>query len=181
MAVTYQTPIAASGFSFLLKFSTDRTPPINWRVYRNGVKIKDYTSNSTSDELLVFAPPDEGVAVEVLDLSAAIAAPAFPGHITLNWLAFSDAAKYRIDEYVSGSWISRQTITTKGEAVFQWLTRFLENQTTHTFRVVPIGDDDNEGATALTFTVPMVRQDVVPDVDYSYSAGTTKVTISDAA
>lgn len=180
MAVTAGIPIRLDIMSWEVPFTSDRTAPIDIRICINGAVVNQYTLNGTQDTVRVQCLPDEGIALEILDHEDAVLSPAFPGRLTLNWTAVGSAKRYRVEEYVSSSWIERQTLIATGETAFSWETRWLENQTTHQFRVIPITAGGTEG-TALAFSALMVRNDVVPDVTYTYSAGTGKVTIAAAA
>jgi hypothetical protein len=66
-----------------------------------------------------------------------------------------------------------------GRRYFTWLTRVLEDQAQHQFRVTPVGSNGNAGA-AKNFAVLMTRIPDPPSVSYSYDAGTGAVTIAAA-
>jgi len=179
MAITAGIPIRLDISSWEVPFTTDRTPPVDIRVCVNGAVVNQYTLDGTADSVRVQCQPGEGIALEILDSEAAILSPAFPGRLTLNWTAVTSAKSYRVEEYVAAVWTERETITARGETAFSWETRWLENQTTFQFRVIPITAGGTEG-TALTYSALMVRADEVPDVTYTYAAGTGKVTIAAA-
>lgn len=119
----------------------------------------------------------EQLVVEVLDAADERPEAAFPGRLTLGWYRVADAAKYRIDEYIGGNWTQRASIDDTGIGYYQWKTRFLEDSQTHQFRIVPVGNNGNDGD-ALAFSVLMVRHPDPPSASFSYSSATGTVTIS---
>ena len=100
----------------------------------------------------------------------------YPGRLKLQWYPVSGTAYYRVDEYVSAAWteVSRQKHDLN--AIYTFKTRFLEDVTTHTFRIIGIGVDGNE-STAVELIAFLIRYPDVPDVSFTYSAATGKVTI----
>ena len=122
--------------------------------------------------------PGEAVVIDVFDASTDEPDAAYPGRLLLGWWPSDDVDYYRIDEYYSAAWTERVRINDNGEGFFTWLTRFLEDVTSHQFRIVPVGTDGNEG-TATALTSLMVRHPDPPDVSYAYSSGTTKLTITE--
>jgi hypothetical protein len=62
---------------------------------------------------------------------------------------------------------------------FAWESRFLEDSASHRFRVVPVGQNGNEG-TSREFLVLMVRIPDPPEVTYTYN-GTPANTVTIAA
>ena len=80
---------------------------------------------------------------------------------------------------MESEWTERARVRHRETAYMQWMTRWLEDETSHQFRVVPVGTNGNEG-TARTLTCLMVRNPTPPDVDYAYSNSTNKVTVSEA-
>ena len=111
--------------------------------------------------------------------SGAAPADAYPAKLTIQWYQVSGTDYYRIDESVSGSWLERVRVTDTGEWAYRWTTRWLEDVTTHTFRVLAIGTDGNV-STAASVVAFLIRYPDVPDVTYTYASGTAKVTIAAA-
>lgn len=180
MAITSYTIAPIDLTTIKISFVSDATPPIPFRVYVGGVLVSSWTAPTTAGEINLTIPPGDAPFVEVLDKACANPSIAYPGRITLQWTTVTSAARYRIDEYVATVWTERATLTDNGEGSFSWVSRWLEDVTTHQFRVVPISSAANEG-TPITQTVLMVRHPDPPSVTYTYNgAGTPTVTIAAA-
>jgi len=117
--------------------------------------------------------------VRILDEPAGGENPGYPVRAFLLWWPVDGASAYVVEEDVGG-WVERAKLVDKGQGVFSWESRVLEDDATHDFRVRPIGTDANEGSNT-ELSLHMVRHPNGPVVEYAYSSGTGKVTISDAA
>lgn len=177
MAVTYNAPTRLDAISLLVSGTSDQTTPIPIRIYVDGVKVAEYSSATQDFSRIITVPAGESATVEVLDKENAVPSPAFSGRITLNWLAVSSAVRYRIEEYVSLSWIERATLTASGRTSFKWRTRLLDDGSTGQFRVTPFDAYGNE-ATPLTYSFLCVRTPDVPNAVMTYSNTTHKITIT---
>lgn len=180
MAITSYSVSPVDLTTIKMGFVSSLTPPIPFRVYSGGALIASWSAPTTAGEILLTIPPGDAPFVEVLDVACANPKVAYPGRITLQWTAVSGAARYRIDEYVASVWTERSTLADNGEGSFSWVSRWLEDVTTHQFRIVPISSAANEG-TPITQTVLMVRHPNPPDVEYTYDGAVDQtVTISAA-
>src|SRR3954453_10679367 len=94
MAVTFNPPQQVSRTSWRLSWSSDRDPPVNYRIYRDGVLIAT-TQNRTFD---VTSPVDGLGAplIEVIDDPDQSPGEVFPDHVELFWRGAAGAAKYEI-------------------------------------------------------------------------------------
>jgi hypothetical protein len=156
----------------LAEWSSDLGGTPTFYVYINAVLVE-----TTTRTFLYFdVGPGEQVQVEVLD-AVGTPARAFPGRILASWNAVADAAKYKVEENVATVWTRRAEILDRGEGYFEWQSRYLEDATTHQFRVTTIGSDGNEGP-VHPVTIKMVRNPDPPSITYSYSSVSGKVTIS---
>ena len=148
------------------------TPP--YAIYRDGAKI-----GATRETAWVFAlAPGERPVIEVLEDSAE-APPARPGRFLLTWHRVSGAERYRIEEKVSGTWTFRREVRDEGLEYLTYRTRWLEDDTTHEFRVMAIDAAGNQG-TALALSGLMIRYPDPPPVSYSYDDQAGEVTVSAA-
>jgi hypothetical protein len=179
MSVTYDAIIQVDDFNVSVQGHSDVTAPVTLRMFQNGIKVGEYESLDGYFAFTVNIMPGDSDSFEVLDKSCSIPALAFPGRATLNWRAKTDANKYRIEEYVSAAWTERITINSNGSGSYVWTSRYLEDVTTHQFRIIPIDASGNDG-TALTFSMYLARVPDVPLVTYTYDSGTGKVTIAAA-
>ena len=119
--------------------------------------------------------------IEILDDPDATPSAVYPGRVLLTWHpdpANADIENWRVDEYVDGDWTERIT-TPATQWGQEWTSRYLEDNSTHRFRVVPLGANSIEGV-AREFSVLMVRLPDLPDVTYSYDDGTGAVTATAA-
>ena len=89
------------------------------------------------------------------------------------------AYKYlKFEESVSAVWTLRKQVEVNGSGYYTFTTRFLEDETTHSFRVTPVGENENSG-TAASMTIFMVRNPDAADVTWTYDGSTPKtVTIA---
>jgi len=173
MAVTYSNPAAVRG-GVRLTWQSDAEDP-TFYVYRDGVLIA-----TTKQRSMMFSgQAGEQVVVEVLDDADGIPVAAYPGRVWLRWKPSTDTAKYRVEEYVGAAWTARASILHDGRLRYTFRTRYLEDSTTHLFRVVPVGENGNDG-TPKTWSVLCIRHPDVPDASYSYASGTGLVTITAA-
>lgn len=180
MTVTYQDPVRIDATAFLLRFSSDVAVPVPFRVYVDRLLVREWDSTSQSAEYVLTVGANQTPFIEVLDKACDIPQLAFPGKVTLHWLREGTAVEYRIEELVSAVWTDRGSLFDNGEPSYTWDTRWLEDVTTHQFRVIAIDAAGNEG-TATTYSVQMVRHPDPPNVTYAYNgSGTPTVTITEA-
>lgn len=172
-------PQQIDDFAFLLIAATNRELPASIRLVREGVVAQTFETIDGTAEFLISVPPGDHPFLEILDDDRAAPSPAFPGRLTLHWLAVAGVSSYRIEEYVSSVWTTRDTVTANGQRSFTWLSRWLEDGQTHQFRITPIDAAGNAG-TALTLSAKMVRHPDAPAVAYSHTTATTKLTIAAA-
>ncbi len=177
MVVTYQKTLRVDRVSWRQPFTSDITPPVPFRVFIGGVLVSQFVSTDGNGNYRLNS--DQGsVFIEVLDKDCSIPEIAFPGRITIGWRSVVGAVEYKVEEFVSAVFVLRKTVEDDGVGAFTFLSRFLEDVTTHLFQVVPVDAAGNLG-TPLSFSVLMVRHPDVPNVGYSYDgAGPKTVTIS---
>lgn len=172
MTVTLNAPQYISEELVRLTWTSDETTP-TFYIYRDGELIETTQSYETT----VVIEEGESPIFEVLDSDLVSPVSGYPGQHEICWWAATSAEKYRIDEYVDSAWVQRDEVIDEGQPFFSWTTRPLEDVTTHTFRVVPVGANGNDG-TAQTYSIYMVRYPDPPEVSMTYSAVTRKVTIA---
>ena len=117
--------------------------------------------------------------VDVFDSASDAPEYVSSGRTALCWWPAEGAGSYRVEEYVASAWVQRASIADGGAGFFSWLSRVLEDVTTHEFRVVAIDSAGNDGA-STSFSVLMVRHPDVPGVSYSYDSDTNKVAVAAA-
>ena len=176
VSVTYLDPQRIDEMAYLIRFTSDQPTPVMFRVFDEGVLSQTIESEDGTGSFIKHVSPGETPFLEVIDREDQRPSLAFPSRMTLNWFAVEQAESYRIDRYVSGSWVV-QTSIAAGPPSFTWQTPVLEDVTQHTFRIVPIDSAGNDG-TELELTAYMVRVPDVPSVTLTYSSGTQKVTVS---
>ncbi|MCW8129630.1 MAG: hypothetical protein KIS92_04520 [Planctomycetota bacterium] len=181
--VTFGETIQLGENAYRVTWSSDlgSPPPDGYRVYRNGV----LAGAGTLEEMDFTLEPGESLVIEVLDEADQEPATAFPNRMTLGWKPVAATREYRVEEYVGGSWIARKAVPEDGSPYYRWESRPLEDDTTHQFRVIPVGTNGNDGS-ALSFSALMVRYPDPPIADadlagrFSYDPDAQEVTISDA-
>lgn len=189
MTLTMHNPVrlgdapasGSGGGVYRFAWSSDQDEPTFW-VYRAGKLIQK--SKATSIELTLKA--GESAVLFVSEGEPAQLPTQWPGVASLHWDAASGTDYYLVEEYVSSSWVERARVRDRSvlnggseRNRFSWTSRTLEDVTSHQFRVTAVGTNGNS-STATSLTVLMVRKPDVPDVTFSYSNDTDKVTISAA-
>ena len=174
MAVTIISTVRAGANYWRIAWSSDEPDP-TFYIYQDGQLVA--TTKLTTWTFLV--PGGEEPVIEILDSSTELPQTAFSGRLTLAWERSADTDYYLIEEYVDASWSEVARVPDIGVYYYSWQTRFLEDVTTHQFRITPIGTNGNSGA-VKSFSVLMVHNPAEPDVSYSYDSGTAKITISEA-
>ena len=173
MAVTMAEPQRLDRGAWRFSWSSDLPDP-TFRVTCNGQLLD--TTAATS--LVLHAEAGETLLVEVRD-DEGDPAEAWPSRFTLVWYRVDGAAAYRVDELVGASWIQRAQVADDGRTSFRWRTRPLEDCAVHHFRIVPLGENGNEGS-ALALSLFMVHHPDPPQVSYAYNASNRKVTLTEA-
>jgi len=172
MVVTLGTPVQLFAGYWRLTFTSGLSDP-TFYVYVHGEL--EVTTKDTSIEL--FVDPDESPVIDVLDDANQAAGTVFPGRLKLTWFGITTADFYLIEEFVSAVWTERGRIFEDKRGYYSWRTRWLEDVTTHQFRVTATGLTGNSD-TPATLTALMVRHPDVPNVTTVYSSGTGKVTFT---
>ena len=175
MTVSIVRQIPAGVGAFRVEWSSDLGGTPTFYIYQDGQLIR--TTESTS--MIFRAPSGESLMIEILDSATETPQTAFPGRLTLSWEASTAVNYYLVEEYVASVWTERARVPDTNAYYFSWRTRYLEDVTTHQFRVTPIGTNGNTGA-RRTFSCLMVRHPDAPSVAYSYASGTGMVTVSAA-
>lgn len=188
MSVTYAAPLQLAANTWRLTWSSSLGVPgvafAGYRIFKNGVQVGEET---TAEQLDVTLQAGESLVIEVLDDADEEPSTGFPGRITLGWGPVEPASsirEYKVQEYVSAVWTTRKLVTEDGSPFYRFESRYLEDDTTHQFRVIPVGVNGNDG-TALSFSALMVRHPDQPIADsaldsrFTYNGAVPKtVTIS---
>lgn len=141
-------------------------------IWRDG-QLMDVT---TAEEYIFQVPAGEQLNLEVYDDESQKPVSAFPGKVVIGWYSVANTSRYIVQEYVGGEWLTRKTVNHTSAGYYSWESRFLEDSTSHQFRVVPQGVNGNAGA-ALTFEVFIVRFPDIPPQIFSYSEVDNTVTV----
>lgn len=142
-------------------------------VYRDGVLVA--TTKQTAISFTLTS--GERIAVEVFDDPDDEPELIFPGRATIQWLGLTAAASYLVEEYVGAAWTQRALLLASGRPYYQWTSRYLEDETTHQFRVTAIGADGNAG-TPVAFSIPVVRNPDAPEPTWAFDTDTHELTVT---
>lgn len=175
MAVTYESTRTTGFTSVLLTYSSDLGGTPLFYLYQNGVLV----SITTATQWTFTVEAGVQIQIEVFDADTTPSA-VYPGRMTLTWDEAAATSHYVIEEFVDAAWTERAQVVDQGESYFSWVSRFLEDVTSHQFRVTPVGTNGVAGP-QRAFTALMVRYPDVPDVSYTYDSDTAKVTIVGAS
>lgn len=138
-------------------------PPDGFRWYRDGALIHGPSDLSYMEFTLEAG---ESLLIEILDDADLEPATGFPGRIRLGWTpADSTTKEYRVEENVATVWTERRRLQHQANVGwYRFESRFLEDVTTHQFRVIAVGINGNE-TTLFTKSVLMVRHPDAPVAD----------------
>lgn len=174
MTITFRDPVNVGVNHWRFRWTSDVSNP-TFRVAKNGKLITETSLRSITLQLL---------AGDVLDVSDDGSDPdgTPDGAVELAWAGVAGAEKYRLEQETSpgsGTWNNLAVIRDDGRSQYKYKTAPLVDDTATSFRVTPVGTNGNDGTpAAINVTVP--RHPSTPDVDYSYSDVTKKVTIAAA-
>ncbi len=174
MSVTLQAPVYVGGRSWRLTWSSDLPTP-TFYVWQNGILLETTTATSR----VFTVDQNSELFVDVFD--DALSTPSFGvnGRITVGWQPVSGAVSYRVKELVGAAWTERMSITSDGRPWYSYQSRFLEDVTTHQFRVYAVSAAGNDSS-AVELDVLMVRCPDAPKVTGTYNTTTDKITITAA-
>lgn len=176
MAITYSAPVRTSDRTVKLGFVSSLGASALKYVYQDGILI----ATTTAEEWIFQALPGTALIVEVLDDADALPEDVFPGRVTLGWHGEDNVESYLIEEFIDAAWTTRATILDDGSGYYAWTSRFLEDVTTHQFRITPTGTNGQTGA-VRAFSAFMVRNPDTPVLSSAFDEGTGKVTWDTAA
>ncbi len=176
MTVTLDSLTQLDARTVRAQWSSDLGGTPTFYVYVNGALERTTEQGSG----LFHVEPGTNLHIEVLDDEDDIAIAVPDGRFLIGWPSGTSIDYYIIEEYVAAAWTERSRVIDDGRTwFFTWLSRFLEDETTHQFRVTAVDTDGNSSSTASVSAL-MVRHPDAPDVSYAYSSGTAKVTIAAA-
>ena len=171
MTVTISSNMIAHNTWGLTFTSTEATP--TYRIYLYG----ELVSVQTHEFYNLMVEDGEFPVIEIND-DTTTQKDGYPGRFILAWFESSGTDYYKIEEYYGGEWVERTKVYDNGQTYYTWMSRFLEDETTHQFRITPVGTNGNSG-TALSFSTLMVRYPDVPDVTFTLSDDDQKITITE--
>lgn len=172
MSMTIERQDRAANAEILVVSSTMALPA--YRVFRDGV----FVGRTHSNVIVVPLPIGGSVEVEIRDdaLPAGTSAESF---VVLQWDAIAGTDYYRVERFDDPDWILLDEVYDDGSPEYQWQSPQLGIETSVQFRITPVGTNGNVG-TPVTPTVTIAAPPAPPDVTYTFSGATKKVTIAAA-
>lgn len=170
MAITSITQAIVGANIVRVTWTSDDPTPL-FRVWKDGNVV--LTTVSYMDFYLAAG---EMPVIEVFD-DDTVPSSAYPGNMLLFWYHVATAAKYRVEKYEDGEWVTVATIIDGGQGSFLYRTEFLADETLHHWRIVPVGENGNDGS-PLTKDFFLVRTPSVPLASWSYNPTNYKVTVT---
>lgn len=177
MAVVYRQTVVDEAL-VLVEFASDRTPPVAYRLYEDGVLVDAFTSPDGRGQKLVAAAAGAQPYFEAVDRAAALPAPAWPARVELHWQGVDGADWYAVSEYVAGDWVERARLPAAGAVNLSWTTRRLADGA-HAFRVVA-SDDFAAVGDPLALDATVVRIPDPPAVVATFDADLRQFTFAEA-
>lgn len=151
MAVTIVSVVAISETVFDVNFSSDLGGTPTFYIYQNGVFI----TQTTATVWRFTAQSRVSLIVDILD-TADLPGSALTGYATIAWPGDSTASHYRVEKLVSSAWTLQQRVQEENKGSYSWRSGWLEDETTHQFRVISVGTND-EQASPRQFSILIVR------------------------
>lgn len=176
MSVTY-TISQNSPLSFLVKFTSDQTPPVTFSIYLSGNLVSTITSSTGSGSASFTVGSNESPFLEVLDYSG-LPHPAFPGKFSLHWREWAGASEYLVQQYIGSTWTTVATVPdSPNSESYTYTTGWLSDETTYQFQVIAVDAAGNQG-TPLGFTFTEIRNPNPPSVSYAYASNVLTISAS---
>lgn len=165
--------------SYAVKYSWSGTAPYD--VYQDGKLVLDQTSLTQYIAQTTDGTTNPLPAIEILDDTDTVTADSilYSPRVRFQWRGQSDAVLYIVQEYVSGTWTARGSVNEDGRGYYDFETQALADDTTAQWRVLPQDNNGYQGE-PLPFSFYVVRNPAPPAVTFSYSAGTSNLTVSAA-
>lgn len=177
MSVTIDSITRLDSLSFRIAYSSDLATPVTFRVVVAGKLVDTRTSNTGSGSSVITVGAGESPYFEVLDVANQRPQFAAPGRLTFHWRRINGAVSYLVQESISAVWTTVETRRENGENNHVFLSRWLEDCTSHSFRVVPVDAGGVEGD-PIAWTAETARHPDVPAVSYAWDADTSTLTIA---
>jgi hypothetical protein len=172
MSVSNLTAKLAGPFAWRVTWTSDADNP-TFRVFRDGILV----AVTNTPQAMIAVAPGESPSIDVLDDPDDSPEPAYPAHVILNWGPSTPAAEsYRVDKLAGAKWIEQGTIAPEAseQSYFEFRSGRLADDTTHTFRIVPIVNGVD--GFPREHRMLMVRLPDPPTVRYTFNRLTGKVT-----
>ena len=145
-----------------------------YRVFRDGVLVKRTRSN----RIVVPLPAGGSVLTEIRDdaLPAGSSAESF---VALQWSRITATEFYRVERFDDPDWVKLADVFDTGATEYRWESPQVGIGVATQFRITPYGTNGNAG-TAVTPSVTIAGVPAPPEVTYSFSNSTKKVTVAAA-
>jgi len=149
------------------KYEWTGTTP--YQVYRQG-KLID-TVDDAEYTIEVYGATDEPPVIEVLDDDDVGTAQSvlYPCRVTLQWRGVSGADSYVIYKYVDAAWVEQAYAMEVSAGYYTHESGCLDDVTASQWRVTAKDTHNNE-SDPISFTLFVVRNPDLPDLDLSYDA-----------
>lgn len=121
--------------------------------------------------------PGEQPQVEVCDSATDVPAVAYPGNALMTWQGDSEATYYKIQKWIDSAWTTVRVLQATGQPFYQYRSPWLDDCTTHKYRIVPYNANDIAGS-PMEFEFEMVRYPDAPEPTYTYDPETNELAIA---
>lgn len=172
MTVTMNDPVTVGPGAWMITWSSDVSDP-TFNIFKNG---KHVASTQMTRLTLMCEPSD---VIEVAD-DTLVPSEGADAAIEISWPAVASTDSYKVEEESSpgsGTWTVRAKVPDDGASRFSFKTAPLVDDIATVFRVTPIGTNGNDG-TPTSFNVTVPRHPSAPDVTFTFSDVTKKVTVA---
>ena len=165
MATTMNQPVQVNAGAWRVSWSSDQTSPLYAIWFQGRVISRQYEAFC-----MIEATGEPHVEIDD-ESSPAIDQKTYPGRAVLQWFGVSGADYYKVEQN-TGSWVEvDRRYHEDGTGYFWYESDWLNDITTHSFRVSAIDTAGNAG-TAVTFSMTIARNPSPPTPTLTYAAGT---------
>lgn len=189
MSIT-STSTVRQGNTTTVSVTTGLSGLVYFHWYVDGEYVGSSASTGGRSSRSFIVGPGFQSVVDVLDTNDrdfdpyANAPDSYPARRTLQWVrsTSSDVRHYRVEQLVDlGDW---ESIGVVQDDPARWSYTFVVSGLTdlsfYSWRVIPVGENGNDGDMLILNEEYIVRTPDAPDFTATFSAGTSKVTFAEA-
>lgn len=150
-----------------------------YEVWLDGVLLD--TVDDEEYEFVAFTNPDQELVPPALNIvdtgvtSSVAEGSLYTPFAILQWRGVQTAFAYLIQQYISGTWTTIQTLLESATGYYRWQSEGLDDVAVTQFRVKATDALGNADGAVLPFNIDVVRNPAPPDIVISIGTSGTVV------